>query len=295
MGYPVKQSLDERKSLSAVKISCPAKINLYLNIVGKYPDGFHEIESVVQRISLADELVVKFRKDRDIVFSCDDPALENDDNLCLKAARLFRKRYGLPKGVSLELKKNIPVGAGLGGGSSDAASTLLALDALCRSRFSLRQLYSLGAALGSDVNFFLARVPCALIKGRGEQVLALNSPGRFFYRIIYPRERLSTAAVYKATNAKLTNFLNNVNIISYALQRRDYELFKWNMFNVLEKGAFLASRCLYRYREGLKDKGFTMTGSGSAFFKVMTGVKEKSSLSDDDIPKNWKVFQARSI
>lgn len=294
MVCPVTRSLIRQKSLSAVKILCPAKLNLYLNITGMYSNGFHRIESIFTRISLCDELTIRRTGDPSITFSCDDHTLENEDNLCVRAARLITRRYRIGGGFSLHLKKNVPVGAGLGGGSSDAASTLLGIQSLCGIDLSREDLYSMGALLGSDVNFFLAQTPFALVRGRGEKVTPLDITARPCYYILYPGERLSTARVYKATKVKLTKFLNNVNIISYALNCHDYDLLGDNIFNVLERGAFRASGRLRGYKGFLQKNGFTMSGSGSAFFKIVREKRDHKYL-EVRVPGKWRGFRAQSI
>ena len=294
MNCPAALLLVKQKSSSAINIRCPAKINLYLNIMGKYKNGFHKIESIVSRISLCDRLIVKVKKNPSIEIECSDKSLENDENLCIKAARLIQKHYNLRCGFSLYLTKHIPVGAGLGGGSSCAASTLLAIDKLLNLRLSQPALYALGKELGSDVNFFLSQSSFAYMWGRGEKIIPLDIQSVFSYCIVYPQEILSAQRVYKCTKVKLTKFLNNVNIIIYALKRKEYELLKWNLFNVLERGGFLASTRLRRYRSLLKNHGFTMSGSGSAFFTIIEEKKQGCTVKET-VPKNWGLFVVQSF
>lgn len=294
MSCPVKRSLIKQKSSSAINIRCPAKINLYLNIVGKYPGGFHKIESIINRISLSDILTVRVKETPSITIECNDKSLENDENLCVKAALLIQKKCKLRCGFSLYLIKHIPVGAGLGGGSSCAASTLLAINELLNLKLSQERLYALGRNLGSDVNFFLSQSSYAYVRGRGENVLPLSIKSNFRYCILYPQEILLTQRVYENTKVKLTKFLNNVNIILCALKRKDIELLEWNVFNVLEKGGFLSSPRLKRYRHFLKKSGFRMTGSGSAFFSFINDKREVNTFKRR-VPKNWGLFGTQSF
>src|SRR4030067_2793368 len=152
-----------------LKIAAPAKINLFLEILGKRPDGYHELETVMQEISLFDYLSME-ESDKDVLFSCSNPGLAaGEDNLVVKAVRLFQKESGISKGVKVFLDKKIPVGAGLGGGSSDAAATLAGLNKLWKTGYDETKMMSIAGKLGSDVAFFVLG-KTALCKGRGEAV-----------------------------------------------------------------------------------------------------------------------------
>jgi len=294
MGFQPKKSLVRRKTSSSIEILCPAKINLYLNIVGKYPRGFHAIESIVNRISLCDVLTVTLADGPDFQMNCTDTSLANDNNLCLRAARLICRTCGLKQGFRLDLSKKIPVGAGLGGGSSCAASTLLAINELLNLNLSLKTLFDLGAVLGSDVNFFLSQSSFAFMWGRGEKIKPLDIETRLDYLIVYPGEILSTAKVYQASKPKLTKFINNVNIILHALKKNDRKLLAWNLYNALEKGAFQVSDCLKKHRSFFKTEGLAISGSGSAFFKLVSK-KERRCALGVKVPGNWGVSLAHSI
>lgn len=154
-----------------MRLRAPAKINLSLRIRRRREDGFHEIETVMAPVSLFDELEVTATDDAGAVaFSCDDSALPRGaDNLVVQAAHAFLSAAGLKRGVRIALRKRIPHGAGLGGGSSDAAETLLGLNNLFGTGFDVAKLAELGATIGSDVPFFLYR-SAAVCSGRGEQV-----------------------------------------------------------------------------------------------------------------------------
>ncbi|MHC4593294.1 MAG: 4-(cytidine 5'-diphospho)-2-C-methyl-D-erythritol kinase, partial [Planctomycetota bacterium] len=156
-----------------LKVRAPSKINLYLEVLGQRPDGFHEIRTVMQAVSLCDELSFSARSDGQVVLSCSSPDLPLDDrNLIVRAARLLKGRYGTERGASVELHKRIPVGGGLGGGSADCAVTLLALNRLWGLGAPLDELAETATELGSDVPFFLWG-GTALCEGRGERVSPL--------------------------------------------------------------------------------------------------------------------------
>ena len=179
-----------------IKVAAPAKINLFLEILGKRQDGYHEIETVMQEISLFDYLYIE-NYDEGVAFTCSNPKLATgEENLVVKAVRLMQKESGTSKGVKIHLDKKIPIGAGLGGGSSDAAATLCGLNRLWQLGYDEKQLMSLAGKLGSDTPFFVIG-NTAICKGRGEVVTPYPLNVKYNYIIIYPRFEVSTAAVYK--------------------------------------------------------------------------------------------------
>jgi 4-diphosphocytidyl-2-C-methyl-D-erythritol kinase len=180
-----------------MQVSAPAKINLSFHISGRRADGFHEIETLMAPISLADRLTIEARRgETGIEFSCDDPSVPaGEDNLVVRAARLFQDATKVAAGLKIILEKKIPHGAGLGGGSSDAASTLLGLNELFATGLEENKLIELGAQLGSDVPFFIVRSP-AVCGGRGEIVAPAELPGRFQLLLVKPDFGVPTPWAY---------------------------------------------------------------------------------------------------
>ncbi len=151
-------------------ITAPAKINLFLRIVGRRPDGYHELVSVMQKLRLADKLTLRLTPEG-ISLTCDDPSLPVDEgNLAVRAARLFFQHTGRRGGVRMHLEKMIPMASGLGGGSSDAAAVLLSLNQLHGRELSEDDLADLGLALGADIPFFIRPASAALARGVGERL-----------------------------------------------------------------------------------------------------------------------------
>jgi 4-diphosphocytidyl-2-C-methyl-D-erythritol kinase len=178
-------------------VSAPAKINLSLKILGRRSDGFHEIETLIAPISLSDEIKIdKTSSGKEIEFHCDDPSVPMDDgNLVVRAANLFFSATKLQPGISIELKKRIPHGAGVGGGSSDAATTLLALNQLFETNLARDELAKLGSAIGSDVPFFIFE-SAALCRGRGELVAPTKMPEALSLVLLKPDFTVPTAWAY---------------------------------------------------------------------------------------------------
>jgi 4-diphosphocytidyl-2-C-methyl-D-erythritol kinase len=290
-------SLKKQKSFygSKIRLLSPAKINLYLNILGKYPDGFHRLQSIVERISLFDELTIQVTKSRVLEISSNFKALEKNSNLCLKAAAALKKKYKIPWGFKISLKKKIPVGSGLGGGSSNAASTISGINHLLNLNLNQKELYQIGADLGSDVNFFLADCKFALLQGRGQKVTPINIDKKYSHYIICPGLEISTRRVYKNNRAKLTKFFNNVKILQYALKQGDVSLVRKNLFNVLEDAAFSFSPELRKAKDYLLRREIVakLTGSGGAFYTIS---KKASSVKiKDKLPRKWFVCEAKTF
>lgn len=297
----ISQKKQKSFSRSKVELLSPAKINLYLNIVGKYPGGYHRLETVVERISLFDKLEITINSRPVINISSNNKKLETKENLCYKAAELIKKEFGLPFGFNIYLEKNIPIGAGLGGGSSNAASLLLGIKSLANLNFSREKLYEIGEKLGSDVNFFLSDSKFAFLTGRGQKVEPLFSKIKLNHFIVWPKVFVSTKKVYEnnkrylpAGRQELTRFFSSVNILKYSLKNADCSFLKKGVYNCLEKSAFALYEKLARVKAVL-NKGkmvALMTGSGGAFYTIgARSYKEvKSNLPDD-----WVIYKVQTF
>jgi 4-diphosphocytidyl-2-C-methyl-D-erythritol kinase len=180
-----------------MQLQAPAKINLSFEIKGRREDGFHEIETLMAPITLSDRLTIERGKPgAGVKFSCDDPSLPaGEENLVVRAARLFQKTTKIEAGVEIYLEKKIPHGAGLGGGSSDAAATLLGLNELFETRLDQKTLVELAAEIGSDVPFFLLRCT-ATGRGRGEVVEPATLPACFHLLLLKPNFGVPTPWAY---------------------------------------------------------------------------------------------------
>jgi 4-diphosphocytidyl-2-C-methyl-D-erythritol kinase len=182
-----------------VKQFAPAKINLYLHILGRRPDGFHELETLMAPITLGDTLDIDLIPSGagGIEFTCSDPGLSDaKDNLATRAARIFLEEFKLATGVRIHLEKIVPVGAGLGGGSSDAATVLLALRELTRTDCDNTKLAQLAARLGSDIPFFIHRTT-AVCRGRGEIIEPIRLQENYQGLLVHPGFGVPTPWAYK--------------------------------------------------------------------------------------------------
>ena len=188
-----------------MKILSPAKINLFLHICGKRADGYHELFSLMCCITLFDELSLQIDTGKTIEIHCSHPDVPADDtNLAYRAACLFQSKLDSAQGVNIHLEKNIPVAAGLGGGSSNAASVLMALNAYYDRPFSKEQLMELGLTLGADVPFFIFQKP-AIASGIGEKLEAFEAALPYQILLLYHGFNVSTAETYQNLKFGLTN------------------------------------------------------------------------------------------
>jgi len=251
-----------------LKIAAPAKINLFLEILGKRPDGYHEIETVMQEISLFDYIYME-DGGKDVSFNCSNPGLATgEDNLVVKAVRLFQKESGISRGVKVFLDKKIPVGAGLGGGSSDAAATLAGLNKLWKVGYDEKKLMSLAGKLGSDVAFFIVG-NTAVCRGRGEVVTPYLCKTKYHYLLIYPKFEISTAMVYSNFKISLTRNLKDVSFLLQQLATGDPDKVGHYLYNRLEEivlRLYPDVETIKRTLATLGCCGVLLSGSGSALY-----------------------------
>jgi 4-diphosphocytidyl-2-C-methyl-D-erythritol kinase len=199
------EPLNPEPTRSAMKILSPAKINLFLHICGKRPDGYHELFSLMCRITLFDKLWLQIGRGTTIEIHCSHPDIPTDDtNLAHRAACLFQSKLDSAQGVNIHLEKNIPVAAGLGGGSSNAASVLMALNTYYERPFSREQLMELGLTLGADVPFFIFQKP-AIARGIGEKLEIFEAALPYHILLLYHGFNVSTAETYQNLKFGLTN------------------------------------------------------------------------------------------
>jgi 4-diphosphocytidyl-2-C-methyl-D-erythritol kinase len=247
-----------------MQVLAPAKINLSLKILGRRNDGFHELETVIAPISLYDEIGIEKRPEKGIKFHCDDPSVpQGDDNLVIRAAKAFFETTKIEPAVSMELKKKIPHGAGLGGGSSDAASVLLALNDLFETKLSREALAKMAEPLGSDVPFFLFQ-SAAICKGHGEIVMPVKLQRQFSILLLKPAFAVSTEWAYSRWRGS-----REIPGIRYEAQEFGGQTFTNDLERpVFEKFVFLAQLKMWLLGQSEVGAGL-MSGSGSTMFAVM--------------------------
>ena len=257
-------------SRAMLSLKAYAKINLTLEVLGRRPDGYHEVLSILQTVDLWDAL--SFEEDESLSLVCDDSGLQTPDNLVLQAAELLRRESGVSKGARIRLEKGIPVAAGLGGGSSDAATTLNGLCSLWGLSMATEDLVALAAKIGSDVPFFL-QGGTALVQGRGEQIRPLPPAGIDWLVIVNPGIQLyeKTATLYSLLTAG--DFTKG--LLTHKLAGRirgGSDVPPQLLFNVFEEVATKAFPDLVTYRNTFQSAGATevhLSGSGPCMFALM--------------------------
>ncbi len=278
-------------------VLAPAKVNLFLELMGKRPDGYHEISTVMQTIDLFDEL--KLRKaPSGITLRCLGHSVpEGSKNIVCRAARLLLDAYRPSAGVQIQLAKRIPPAAGLGGASSDAAATLIALNLLWNLGLSANQLMQLAAQLGSDVPFFISG-GTGLCTGRGEVVSPIKSEVELQYVVVCPPVAVLTASVYARSKMGLTGSRRLANILIEALEEGSIVEIGNALFNRLESITLALYPSLLGLRQvmaAMPFAGISMSGSGSAFLGICASGREVTEavqkLSEKGV---GQVFSARS-
>jgi len=257
------------KVARTIRADAPAKINLTLEVLGGRDDGYHELRSLVIGIELADRVVCQTSPVPGIAFHCDDPTLNHADNLAARAARMLADRCGGEPALRIDLNKRIPVGGGLGGGSSDAATTLRLCDHLWETGLDEVGLAAIGAELGSDVPLFFS-LPSAIIEGRGERVTPVRLRWSGWVLLICPPIPVSTARVYSAYRPVDSGGLPSVADLDILHAASATEL-SGLLSNHLETAVFRVCPTVYSLREALNLLDLTsvhVTGSGSAMYSL---------------------------
>jgi 4-diphosphocytidyl-2-C-methyl-D-erythritol kinase len=247
-----------------MQVIAPAKINLSLRVLGRRSDGFHEIETLIAPISLCDEIKIERSGNQEIAFRCDDPSVpKGEDNIVVRGANLFFQETKITSGISIVPKKRIPHGAGLGGGSSDAASTLLALNELFETNLPREALGKMAEMIGSDVPFFISQ-SAAVCKGRGELVSPTRLRERLLVLLLKPAFGVPTQWAYSRWRDS-----REIPGVSYASQALDSQTFVNDLERpVFEKFVFLAQLKMWLLKQ--PEVGVAlMSGSGSTVFAVI--------------------------
>jgi len=259
-----------------MQVLAPAKINLSLKIFGRRNDGFHELDTLIVPISLYDEINIdKRRAGKGIEFRCNDPSVpQGDGNLAVRAAKAFFETTNIEPAVSIELNKNIPHGAGLGGGSSDAASVVRALNELFELKLSRQALAEMAAPIGSDVPFFLFQ-SAASCKGRGEMVTPVKLTGQLSILLLKPAFAVSTGWAYSRWQGS-----REIPGIRYEAQEFAGHTFVNDLERpVFEKFVFLAQLKMWLLSQSEVGAAL-MSGSGSTMFAVMQENADADSVAN---------------
>ncbi|MBN1546109.1 MAG: 4-(cytidine 5'-diphospho)-2-C-methyl-D-erythritol kinase [Syntrophaceae bacterium] len=277
-----------------IEVLSPAKVNLYLKVIRKRPDGYHDIATLMQKIDLQDRMIFS-RREEGVVICCPGfPQLENEENIVFRAAKALFFAMACRGGVEIVIHKTIPMGAGLGGGSSNAATALMTLNDMMGFNLSRGNLMKIGARLGADVPFFIY-ADRAWAYGIGDILKPAETLPPLWFVLVNPRFELTTKRVYEGLNFTLTNPVINYSIPRFSTITDVVE----GLHNDLEK----VSLALYPVLQELKDiligvgaMGTLMSGSGPTVYGVFD--RKKTALqAADTLKKNksWFVTAACSL
>ena len=280
-----------------LSVKTPAKVNLFLDVVGKRKDGYHTIRTLFLKVGLFDTLYFQ-KQENGIKISCSGrPVPVDKSNLAYRAAELLQDACGTKQGVHIKIKKNIPISAGMGGGSSDAAAALRGLNRLWKLNLSDKVLMRLGARLGADVPFFLFPESAAWGTGRGDRLKPVEIKKKFWLVVVKPPIAVSTREAYQALPGSLTKRKNDVKLLIYALNNFTLEKIGEKLFNRLESVVFERYNSLARLKKRLSAlgvKAVLMSGSGSVIFGL-TANREEAKIIKRNLHNRHEVMIVRSL
>ena len=267
--------------------SAPAKLNLFLHILGQRKDGYHQLQSVIQFIDLCDELTFELRSDSVIHCENSNQAISQQEDLAIRAAKILQKKCSVKQGIDIKLNKVIPLGAGLGGGSSNAATTLLALNQIWGCGLELQELEGLGRQLGADVPVFI-RGEASWVDGIGEQLEPVKLPEPW-YAVVYPNVHMNTRQMF--ADSDLTRNCTPIKIRDF-LNTEDWQQATQNVFEPIARRQQAeverAFQWLNRYSPA------RLTGTGSGMFIVCESQEQAHDIVAN-CPAEWLAFAAKGL
>jgi len=281
---------------TTLSLKAPCKVNLYLKVLRRRRDGFHELDTLFERINLCDEIVLKPYA-KGIRLKCNVKSLPTGPkNLVYKAALLLKSKFAVKKGVQILLKKKTPIAAGLGGGSSDAATTLMGLNRFWNLKLSTRQLMDLASYLGSDVPFFILDTPYAIGRGRGEKLHKVCSRLKIWHVLVKPRIKVLTKHVYQGLKPHLlTRSRANARMLAAVIQKKNILKLNQMLFNALEDVVVQKYAVIRTIKRDLLKAGAStalVSGSGPTVFGLAKSRHEAVSIKQKMLKKHPKKFVA---
>lgn len=309
--------------MKSLNLTSYAKLNLYLRVLRKRPDNYHSIFTLFERIDLSDQIRLKLTAHRQISISASGLSVPlGRDNLVYKAASLLQREFKIRRGVQINIRKHIPISAGLGGGSSNAAVVLSGLNQLWKLNLSLEQLVGIARIIGADVPFFLHNSSFAFATSRGDRIKVLKLPVTLWHIIVVPRVKILSSLIYKKWDVSrktrgltpleipnysiskksltgLTNHQYIIKILNVALLKKDFLRLSELLFNSLEQVSSAIYPVIRMARLALSEAGLkaiSMSGSGSAVFGLVSSRKEAYGVARQ-LRKlgNWDVFVVKTV
>ena len=301
--------------MTQISLKAPAKLNLYLRVLKKRSDGFHNIKTIFERINLVDHIRLRSNKTGKICITCDHPHVPlGPKNLVYKVAQILKEKSGIPHGVDIDIKKNIPVAAGLAGGSTNAASVLMGLNRLWRLKLSDISMLRIAKQIGSDVPFFLYDSSWAMGVERGDKIRPLKIKRKLWHILVVPRIKMYTPKVYSRiriptdqTGAKpanrggtnvLTKTTDNANILVHKLRNSNIMSISSLLYNDLEKVVLQICPRIKNLKDRLKSlnaKGVTVSGSGPSVYGLTDSEREAKQIQAQLSNRYAQVFVVRTL
>ncbi len=283
--------------MNKLSLKVSAKINLYLNVLAKRKDGYHEIESVIQSISLYDQLIFRPLKSGEIKILCSHPRVPlGPNNLSHQAAKLFLEVTGIKTGVEIRIQKNIPIRAGLGGGSANGAATLFGLNKLFQTNIPQAHLLEWASQLGADVPFFLIG-GTALVRGKGERIHPLPSIKGGWLVLFYPAIPISTSWAYSLIQPGLTKRTLDDRLLEKKIFQQGLAGMKTFLYNALEKVIIERFPDLEKTKFWMRERGaegVLMSGSGSSIFGLVRN-RSVGKLIFEDLKKKGQTYLIQPV
>ena len=285
--------------MNQITLQSHAKLNIFLKVVNKRPDGYHNLHTLFERIDLCDDIRFSANNTGKIKISCDHPHVPvGPKNLIYKAVEMLRSDFGLKYGVSVNITKRIPVAAGLAGGSSNAATTLLGLNKIWNLSLSRAKLMQYGKALGSDVPFFLNDCSWGVGVERGDKIKRVSTATKLWHILVVPRIKMYSREVFTQLNLQLTKRDDDVNILIRSLKNSNIKKVGALLFNDLESSILNICPRLLNAKKRLQLcelEGISFSGSGPAIFGI-TVTKENALRAKMILEKRYKqVFVVRTF
>lgn len=267
--------------MKEIEVFAPAKVNLFLEVLNKRKDGYHNIESIMQSINLKDKLSIKKINSSKIrILSNNKFIPHNKNNLCFKAAELLLKQMKIKQGVEIKIEKKIPLKAGLAGGSSDASATLQGLNLLFQLDLKRKELQELGKKIGADVPFCILG-GLAKVEGIGEILTLFPSLPSLWFVLIKPNIDINTKKIYHLLDRKKISTYKSINFIIDGIKKKSIDIIRKNLFNKLEQIVFpeyLQLKKTKKIMEELGCENVLMSGSGSVLFSLFKEKKEAEKI-----------------
>ncbi|MFH1360015.1 MAG: 4-(cytidine 5'-diphospho)-2-C-methyl-D-erythritol kinase [Candidatus Omnitrophota bacterium] len=284
--------------MKSISLRSPAKLNLFLKIIKKRTDGYHDLVTLFERIDLCDQICLRLNKSGKIRIFCQDAHVpKGPKNLAYKAARLLKEEFALLDGVDITIRKNIPIAAGLAGGSSNAATALLGLNKLWKLNLKREELIEYAKTLGSDIPFFLHDCSWAIGRKRGDEIQRLNLKQKVWHILVVPALKVYSREAFGAFKLQLTKGYDDVNILTHALRKKDSVCLGKLLSNDLETVVFKQYPKLFQLKKtlGKLASNAVLSGSGSALFAVVGSKREAKQYAVLLKKRYQRVFIVRTL